>query len=382
MKNEVNRCYGTGTIFKLSNGYWRSEFNWTDEYGNKQRICWTSKNKNDAKKKLESFKLNLHLQKEEPTNNDITFEDFSKHWLEVYKPKVKKLSYVRKESSIKNQVIPNIGKEKMFGMRFSVIQKMINRLFKQGYSYSTIKKAYEAANSCYRYFRVENKLSYNPFEGIVLPSSNEKDISNIRFFDKEEREKIITEARRTYKNGVRVYKYGDAFILLMYSGMRVGELCALKWEDVDFKNRTITISKNAIVLGHNEGSIMTQYSTKTKSGNRIIPMSEKAYGALVNLEKLSSGKEYIMTSRRNNRIRPNNLTVRFKNLLKSIGIEPCGVHSLRHTFASMLFKNGCDIKTVSDILGHSNTKITENIYVHLTQEQRVKAIETIDKYSD
>ena len=83
MRNEVNRCYGTGTIFKLSNGYWRSEFNWTDEYGKKQRKCWTSKNKNDAKKKLESFKLNLLLQKDEPKNNDITFEVFSKHWLAV-----------------------------------------------------------------------------------------------------------------------------------------------------------------------------------------------------------------------------------------------------------------------------------------------------------
>ncbi len=88
-------------------------------------------------------------------------------------------------------------------------------------------------------------------------------------------------------------------------------------------------------------------------------------------------------------ILPSNINRMFHSVLIGAGIAKdkkdkehlCGVHVLRHTFASMLFENGCDVKVVSEILGHSDTKITENIYIHLLQKQKVKAIQDIDKYS-
>lgn len=84
---------------------------------------------------------------------------------------------------------------------------------------------------------------------------------------------------------------------------------------------------------------------------------------------------------------PRNINRMFHSILIKSGIAKtyddfCGVHTLRHTFASMLFQNGCDVKIVSEILGHSNTKITENIYIHILQQQKIKAIQDIDKYSN
>lgn len=174
----------------------------------------------------------------------------------------------------------------------------------------------------------------------------------------------------------------------MYSGLRAGELCALTWEDIDFAARTINVRKNAVEVREkgNDGKmhsiLKTQDSTKTRSGTRIIPMTEKAFLALSELQKITGEYEYIITSSNGERIRPSRLDRTFHLMLDEIGLQHVGVHTLRHTFATMLFHNGCEVKVVSELLGHSNTKITENIYIHVIQEQKVKAIQSIDKYSD
>ena len=111
-------------------------------------------------------------------------------------------------------------------------------------------------------------------------------------------------------------------------------------------------------------------------------MTQKAFDALSELQKITGEYEHIITSSNGQRIRPSRLGQTFSLILAAIGMERVGLHTLRHTFATMLFSNGCEVKIVSDLLGHSNTKITENIYIHLIQQQKVKAIQSIDKFSD
>ena len=261
----------------------------------------------------------------------------------------------------------------MLSLRFSEIQNMVDILVQKGLSYSTIKKAYEAASACHRYFRIENRISYDPFDGIVLPTSLEKDIGKIKFFNKEEREKIVNTLRKENSEGQRNYRLGEVYILLMYTGMSVGELCALKWDDIDFENKIIRVDKNAIEVTKEEGRILTQNSAKTRHSIRFIPMTNKAYEALIHLKEITGNEEYIITSSNHNRIRPSKLTNEFKRILVSIGIQLCGVHTLRHTFASMLFNNGCDVRIVSELLGHTNTKVTVHInYPHISDYLKVK----------
>jgi integrase len=265
---------------------------------------------------------------------------------------------------------------------------MVNDISESGLSYSTVKKAYEAVSGCMRYYRIKTSTSYNPCKGITLPELKRKEASDIKFFTPEERKRIVNEATRKYDNDVAVYRLGWAYVLLLYSGMRVGELCALTWDDVDLVNKTIKIHKNAVEFSERDEEgiahsvLKTQNSTKTRSGMRILPMTEKARAALSELRKVTGGYEYIITSSNGKRIRPSRLGQTFSLVLAAIGMERVGLHTLRHTFATMLFSNGCEVKVVSELLGHSNTKITENIYIHLIQQQKVKAISSIDKYSD
>jgi len=385
---------GSGSIFfDEARGNWRAQIQWTDKNGNKHIKKFTGKKKNEVKNRLEEFRKQLLISNGTFSNSSISFEEFARNWMETsQKNKMKPASYLRKEVTLENQVYPYIGNIPIDQITYADIQNMVNKISENGLSYSTVKKAYEAVNGCLREYRIKTSTSFNPCEGITLPSVNQRDISDIVFFNDTQRQMIKNEAVRLYSNGKPVYRLGHAIVVLMYTGLRIGELLALTWNDIDFENRTINVDKNSVVSkvysnGESHYRIINQESTKTKSGRRIIPMSEIACNSLNEIYKINGDKKYVMSSSTGKQVSPRNINRMFHSILTQTGIaktadELCGVHTLRHTFASMLFMNGCDVKVVSELLGHSDTKITENIYIHLLQQQKVKAIKDIDKYSD
>ena len=390
MSTKAKKANGEGSIyFSEREGCWRAEITWFDSGGVKRRKCWSGKKQSDVKAKLNDFKKKLLLNGKDMTTENKTFQEFAEEWLTVVlKPKLKPTSYERKVCTLENQVYKRIGVIPIDKLNHSQIQNMVNDISECGLSYSTVKKAYEAVSACMRYYRIKTTTSFNPCEGITLPELKRREISDIRFFTDDERRLIVNEATREFSNGVPVYRLGWAFVLLLYSGMRVGELCALTWSDINFEEKSIKIYKNAVEYSERDENgvarsvYKTQHSTKTKSGMRIIPMTQRAFTALTELQKATGQYEYIITSSNGQRVRPSRLGRTFASILSAVGIERTGVHALRHTFATMLFSNGCEVKIVSEILGHSNTKITENIYIHTLQHQKIKAIQSIDKYSD
>ncbi|MBR3866007.1 MAG: site-specific integrase [Clostridia bacterium] len=141
----------------------------------------------------------------------------------------------------------------------------------------------------------------------------------------------------------------------------MGEALSLCWDDVDFENRTITVNKNSVLSkkrdidGNRTGGyeLQTQNSTKTSNGNRVIPINRSAEDALRELQK-NNNTPYVIINNRNHQVLPSNFERSFHALLKNAGIAgDYGVHALRHTFASMLFAKGVDVKIVSKLLGHS-----------------------------
>ena len=379
---------GEGSIYfdeKLQT--WRAEIQWVDPAGKTYRKSFKSKKQTVVKSKLAEFKKQLLLNNGNFNPNEVTFREFATNWVEnILKPSVKISSYARKVSTLENQVFEHLGDIPINKITYYDVQSMVNRLAGQGLSYSTIKKAFEAVSGCVKYYRIQTRIPFNPCEGVSLPQNLKPDDSDFKFFEKADRDKIVAESTRMYANGKPVYRLGWAFVLLMYSGMRIGELCALTWKDIDFAERTIRIDKTALTVnlkGHSP--LIVQDSTKTKSGYRIIPMTQKAYDALMELRRVTGEETYIITSANHKQIRPDRMNKTFHDILTAIGImdgkKSFGVHALRHTFASMLFLNGCEVKVVSEILGHKDTKVTENIYIHLIQRQKVKAMQDIDKYS-
>ena len=394
MSRAAKRSNGEGSIyFDEKQKTWRAEIRWVDTAGEQHRKSWREKKKTAVKAKLDEFKKQLLLANGNFNPNDVAFKEFAEYWVHnILKPTVKPTSYARKVDTLKNQVYPYLESVRVNQITHSDIQFMVNDLSKKGFSYSTVKKAYEAVGGCLRYYRIKNRVAFNPCEGIVMPQSIKKLESDIKYFAEEERKKICDRAMQTYPTGTPIYRLGSAFVLLMYTGMRAGELCALRWDDIDFNDRTINVSKTAVEMtvtepdGTSHRPLVIQENTKTFNGIRIIPMSQKAYEALMEMKKVTGNEEYVMTSSNHNHIRPSRIDTTFNQLLNAAGLkkedESYGVHTLRHTFASMLFDKGCEVKIVSELLGHANTKITENIYIHIIKKHKVKAMQLLDSFTD
>ena len=158
--------------------------------GKTYRKGLSSKDHKELIKKIADFKIQLYMNEQSLLTDDIPFKNYAEGWMENnQKMKLKPLSYATKSASLKNQVYPFIGDIPMRCLKYTDIQAMVNGLYSKGYSYSIIKKAYNAVTGCVRYFRVTQHISFNPCEGVVLPENSKPDISDYRYFNKEQRAK-------------------------------------------------------------------------------------------------------------------------------------------------------------------------------------------------
>ena len=170
--------------------------------------------------------------------------------------------------------------------------------------------------------------------------------------------------------------HGLGVLLALYTGMRIGEVCALRWEDVDFRGRALRVDKTLysmyVMPGGGKGRVMTALSTpKTKSSRRSIPLPD----AIMPTLRAMRGKPecYVLTGGPH-WYEPRTMRDWYCRLLDRLGIGPVTFHGLRHTFASALIDKGCDVKTVSQLLGHSNVTTTMNIYVHPSEENKRRTV--------
>ena len=253
------------------------------------------------------------------------------------------------------------------------------------YINGTVKKAYEVVSCCHKYYRVLYRQGFNPAEGIELPQKIKPDLARHNYFTYDERQKIEEEISRTYSNGAPIYRFAPIISLLMYTGLRIGEALALTWSDINFKESLININKSVLYIPVNgKHETVIQNSLKTDSSMRVLPMSNKAKEALIKLKEMSNDNNLVITTVNNRTPTRASIGKSLTRICKNAGIidkhETRGVHTLRHTFATMLFENGCSIKIVSELLGHCDTRVTENTYIHIIQKQKIKAIEDLDKY--
>lgn len=167
-------------------------------------------------------------------------------------------------------------------------------------------------------------------------------------------------------------KFSTGLLFCLYTGLRLGELCALKWTDFDFENMTVTISRTVqriAVKGLTAKTVLMTTDPKSESSKRVIPLAPEMVGLLTELKE---SEPYVFGGEK--ALEPRTMQYRFKKILKKASIEDKNFHILRHTFATNCVENGMDVKVLSEILGHSDVKITLNRYVHPTMDSKRKQI--------
>lgn len=293
----------------------------------------------------------------------MIYKDWLNEWLNNYiKPTCKIRTFERYSQLIDKHITGVIGNYDLNDLTPSVIQKFISNLLingnlrtKQGLSANTVNCVISVIQcSLKTAYMLEYSKCYIG-DKIIRPKTTEKQVN---CFSIPEQKKIETFCMQSKKKKL----YG--IVICLYTGLRIGELLALKFSDIDFNNALMYISKTC----HDSSCGRVIDSPKTHTSNRIIPLPKQILKLLKDL-KQSSYCDYLIADY-NKPVAIRSYQRSFELLLKKLHIEHKGFHSLRHTFATRALECGMDVRTLSEILGHKNTNITLNRYVHSMFEHK------------
>ena len=199
---------------------------------------------------------------------------------------------------------------------------------------------------------------------ITLPKQSKKKVKVFNNIEKKRLEKFLLNTDDIQYLGM---------LISLFEGLRIGEACSLKWKNINLKEKSITIEKTMqrMYVGENKTKVIID-TPKTISSNRVIPIGITLYNKLKELKKKYNDEDFIMTRNNGKFIEPSTYRNKYKKLLKELNIEYKNYHCLRHTFATRCIQIGMDVKSLSEILGHSNVSITLEIYVHSSFETKKK----------
>lgn len=336
------------------------------------RILNTLKIKIDNRegKKIET---SLAVREEEKKDK---FKFYAVYWLKKKEFEVKESTYCNYSNLLKNQIIPILGEIRFCELNGEILQFFIYQAQSQNnISEKTTKDCLGIIKQIIIDGQEEGIISSFAFSKRKLKYKKQELIGNVKkVYTEEEYKKIIQEILKNVDNK----KMG--ILLGLYTGMRIGELCALQFKDIDFKNKVIYVTKTLQRIYDptkdiNPSKIQIT-STKTTSSIRTIPITDEIAKVL---EKMNTGNEnYVLTGKKKY-TEPRTFRRSYQRFMQKIGIEPLKFHSLRHTFASMNIENGTDIKTISEILGHSDIDTTLKVYTHTSEKAKKKAIDKFER---
>lgn len=353
-----------------------------------------AKTKAEVKKRLRDYKTKLKEEENNKQYSDELLQTYIYTWLTTYKYGIiKDSSYDILERVFNNQIKNSLlGNTKLKDITIDMMQEYLNDMASK-YSLSIVKKIVEILNPVFKMAVVNEKTKFNPLEFTKMPKKNiinEEYSNEDNIYNNEEIKKITDSCLSYYgtnTRNTRRYRYAPAYILLLNTGMRVGELAALTWEDIDFENKTIRINKTVTYIKNRDRynseakkvNIIT--STKTKKSNRFIPINEASDFVLQILKERQKDmgiiSRYVISTLEGNFMQIRVLEQTFKRICEENCIKYKGLHTLRHTFASVLLRNKIDIKVVSEILGHSTVQFTYDRYIHIVNEMKAQALNII-----
>lgn len=296
-------------------------------------------------------------------------------WLEKYvKVSVKIRTYNQYKYVINRFIISVIGELFLSDVTNILLQDYIckltntvNNITNKLISSNTIYSVVRVLKSGFKLALELDLILKDPSTKLKLPAKTEKEVSALTREEQKRLENYCLSSSKSNYIGI---------VLCLYTGIRLGELLALTWDDINLKNKLLVINKT-LYSAKVDGKYLTIIDTpKTKKSNRVIPLPDKLIKLLKNYKSRTISK-YFISTRSKKTIDPRSYQRTFKLILKKCNIKPYNFHSLRHTFATRALELGMDMKTLSDLLGHSDISITLNRYAHSMFENKVKLMNKI-----
>ena len=371
----AKRGQGEGSISKRPDGTWwaRITVGKTPD-GKQKRKAFYGKTRKEVQEKLTAalndINNNTYI---EPSK--ITVEQWMYIWLRDYKKNsVKPKTYAAYEAHIRNHIAPDLGGYKLASLRNDMVQRFVNNLADKELKSITIERIVGTLKTGLIQAVDNDLIAKNPASRIKMPIKQER---TPRVLTVEEQE-IFIEVSKEHRNG-------EIFILILGTGLRIGEALALTWNDIDFEKHILSVNRTQIeYCEHVNGETIyhRDYSTpKTKAGKRTVPLIPTLVDILLTLkEQREQEKRKFKAAYQDNGLIFCNyygvslnytaISKKIQPICKKTGLDGVHPHTLRHTFATRGLEKGIDLKIMQELLGHSSIKMTADLYTHVLPETK------------
>lgn len=306
----------------------------------------------------------------------MTYKNWMEEWLTHYiKPSSKQRTYELYCKIARTHILPRLGSYELTELTPFVLQKFVtdltvngNKRTEKGLSPNFVKTIISVVQNSLKTAHLVGYLPEYTANKIKRPKIIEKQVD---CFSLAEQKKIETAALSAKKD-----KY-KGIVLCLYTGLRIGELLALSWKDIDLEKGILTVSKTCRDGNINGKHVRISDTPKTENSRRQIPLSKTLVKMLKEMKKKSKCEFVIADGEKPVFIR--SYQRMFELFLKKLKLPHKGFHSLRHTFATRALECGMDIKSLSEILGHKNAMITLNRYAHSLWEHKAEMMNKLSK---
>lgn len=353
LENRKGKPWQARAKYKDANGKWKET----------SKMLTEAKGKKEAMRMAREWMDKLNAEADLMPNADRAktfhevYMDYLKHQLDT--GEIERSTYSNTVSSYKSYIQPYLGDYMFTGIDKTVLNSWLTKLYKQGLSQNTIHTTYARVKKVYNYFFETGELLVHPFKGVKMPKKGEPKVTHLT---SEQMDNVLAAVYSDYDAHHPMF---IGILLAFYAGLRRGEICGLRWTDVDFYKHAITV-RTAIGVG--DGKKGYAKSPKNKSSNRTFPMVPQLEEALRQRKAIVNPKDsWFVIGEEEDFMRPqqyNRLFSEFvdrNNLVDAYGkkIVP---HGLRHNFATVGIRAGMDIASLALMMGHASRAMTLDTY--------------------
>ena len=311
-------------------------------------------------------------------HNSIQFTSMSEVWLGYIKPRIKESSYIKHRNIVHSYLIPHLGETNVSDISNDRIDCLCQELLKRGgknnkgLSSKTVTDILSVVRSILYFAEKQYNIKTSDCRGISI----KKHAKELCVLSRNNQTTLLNYATQNMNDR------NLGIIICLCTGLRLGEVCALRWEDISFREKTIYVHQTMQRIQVDEYDTdkktkITVTPPKSPCSIRHIPMSDFLVEILQNPTFSHHG--FLLTGDNNKYVEPRAMEYHFKKILEQCEINIVNFHALRHTFATRCIEVGFDVKSLSEILGHASVAITMNRYVHPSMELKR---ENMEKLSD
>lgn len=300
-----------------------------------------------------------------------TIREIAAAWKEYKRPYVKQSTMAAYVLILENHILPTFGEDN--SLPEQSVQAFVLHKIESGLSTKSVKDILIVLKMVMKFGVKKEWMTYYEWDIKYPPSSENKVLYVLS----------VTNHRKILNHIQSHFTFmGLGIYISLSTGLRIGEICALKWSDINVTDGILTVNRTIeriyIIEGEKKYTKLVINTPKTKNSCREIPMNKELLGMLKPLKKVVNDDYYILTNDERP-TEPRTYRNYYKRLMEKLDIPKLKYHGLRHSFATRCIEVGCDYKTVSVLLGHSNISTTLNLYVHPNMEQKKRCIDKVFK---